>query len=101
MHRAFKPLYDFILDRPNGFSPGGLFLYFLTGLSILYEKWIGSFPFKRKRHSNLYFQSQIISIGNLTVGGTGKTPLAVWLANQLAAQKANELELCCADTDEK
>ncbi|MHC4639007.1 MAG: tetraacyldisaccharide 4'-kinase [Planctomycetota bacterium] len=26
----------------------------------------------------------VISIGNITVGGTGKTPLVVWLCNQLA-----------------
>lgn len=28
----------------------------------------------------------VIVIGNITVGGTGKTPLVIWLANHLAAQ---------------
>jgi tetraacyldisaccharide 4'-kinase len=28
----------------------------------------------------------VIVIGNLTVGGTGKTPLVIWLANTLTAQ---------------
>ena len=28
----------------------------------------------------------VVSVGNLTVGGTGKTPFVIWLAQQLAAQ---------------
>lgn len=30
--------------------------------------------------------SVVVSIGNLTTGGTGKTPLVIWLANQLIAK---------------
>jgi tetraacyldisaccharide 4'-kinase len=31
----------------------------------------------------------VISVGNLTVGGTGKTPMVLWIAEQLAAEGKN------------
>jgi tetraacyldisaccharide 4'-kinase len=31
----------------------------------------------------------VVSVGNLTVGGTGKTPIAAWIAGGLAARGAN------------
>lgn len=31
-------------------------------------------------------QGTVISVGNLTVGGTGKTPMVLWLAERLAAE---------------
>ncbi|HEY7861778.1 MAG TPA: tetraacyldisaccharide 4'-kinase, partial [Gemmatimonadaceae bacterium] len=31
----------------------------------------------------------VLSVGNITVGGTGKTPISSWLATQLAARGAS------------
>src|SRR5437879_11009732 len=31
-------------------------------------------------------QGTVVSIGNLTVGGTGKTPMVLWVAERLAAE---------------
>src|SRR5437763_3269784 len=43
----------------------------------LYEQgWL-----KRKR-----LKATVISVGNLTVGGTGKTPMVIWLAEKLLAE---------------
>ena len=36
--------------------------------------------------------------GNLTVGGTGKTPVAAWIAARLAARGLQARRSCCADT---
>jgi tetraacyldisaccharide 4'-kinase len=43
----------------------------------LYEKGV----FKTKR-----LRKPVISVGNLTVGGTGKTPMVIWLAERLMAE---------------
>ena len=49
--------------------------------------WIYRFLFKIFRRRNLASawkpEFKTIVIGNLTVGGTGKTPLVIWLANEL------------------
>jgi tetraacyldisaccharide 4'-kinase len=34
-------------------------------------------------------QGRVISVGNLTVGGTGKTPMVLWIAERLAADGKN------------
>ncbi|HJZ63547.1 MAG TPA: tetraacyldisaccharide 4'-kinase [Candidatus Acidoferrum sp.] len=44
---------------------------------LLYKKGI----FKRRR-----LKAPVISVGNLTVGGTGKTPLVIWLAKKFLAE---------------
>ncbi len=42
--------------------------------------------YDRGRLASYSVPSAVISIGNLTTGGTGKTPLVIWLANQLLAK---------------
>src|SRR6476661_8111379 len=44
--------------------------------SVYARGWIGQ---KRLRGS-------VISIGNLTVGGTGKTPMVIWLAERFLSE---------------
>lgn len=39
----------------------------------------------------------VISVGNLTVGGTGKTPLVIWLCNQITQNSKFKTKNCgCA-----
>jgi tetraacyldisaccharide 4'-kinase len=67
-------------------GPLGILLWLLfLPISCLY--WLGvqarnlfySMGWKRPRHLKQF----VISIGNLTVGGTGKTPTVVWMAQEL------------------
>ena len=58
--------------------PLSLFYGAVTELRArLYEKG----TFRRKR-----LDRPVISVGNLTVGGTGKTPMVIWLAERLIAE---------------
>ena len=45
-------------------------------LSMYQKGW-----FKQK-----HLKATVVSVGNLTVGGTGKTPMVIWLAEHFLAQ---------------
>ncbi len=60
----------------------------LQPLSWLYGAFIG---LRRRAYASGWLASErigrpVIVVGNLTVGGTGKTPLTLWLAQQLRAR---------------
>lgn len=51
------------------------------GLVLLRSRLYGEEVLRRKR-----LGGRVISVGNLTVGGTGKTPMVLWLAERLRAE---------------
>ena len=57
-------------------------LSWLFGLIVALRYW----AFRIGLLASVRVAKPVIVIGNLTVGGTGKTPLVIWLANALAAQ---------------
>jgi tetraacyldisaccharide 4'-kinase len=54
----------------------------MFALVVALRRWL----FKIGVLHSVRISRPVIVIGNLTVGGTGKTPLVVWLANTLTAQ---------------
>ncbi len=63
----------------------GFFSFFLTPLSQL---WAGVYSLRRTLYRWRFLSSHkvkvpVISIGNIAFGGTGKTPLVIWLAEYL------------------
>ncbi len=62
--------------------------YCLWPLSLIYRSiiWIRRYLYRWKLKKTIYFSVPIIVVGNITVGGTGKTPLVIWLAHFLKKQ---------------
>ena len=78
---------DVIYDRRQG-GKVRLFSLFLKSLSYLYGAIVGS---KLFLYNQMVFKNQplgclVIVVGNLTVGGTGKTPIVERIAKTLAAR---------------
>ena len=65
--------------------------FFLLLASFIYD-WITSlrnFLYDKKIFSSINFKIPIISVGNISVGGTGKTPLVEYLANYYLKKNYN------------
>ena len=47
--------------------------------------WLRAWGYRRGIFKQQHLNGVVISVGNLTVGGTGKTPLVIWIAEHLHA----------------
>src|SRR6202171_5454360 len=60
----------------------------LWPLSILYAgaMWLRTSLYARGWLKQKRLDGRVVSVGNLTVGGTGKTPMVIWLAERFLAE---------------
>jgi len=54
----------------------------LYGVGVRVRVWLYTRGWLKQKR----LKAHVISVGNLTVGGTGKTPMVIWLAEKLLAQ---------------
>ncbi len=64
---------------------------FLFAVSLLYGSIVRTreFFYQKKIFKSRKLPCKVISVGNLTVGGTGKTPMTIHIARQLSSQGYN------------
>ncbi|MBI4356745.1 MAG: tetraacyldisaccharide 4'-kinase [Gammaproteobacteria bacterium] len=67
----------------NAWYKGDPLLFFLLPVAWLYRFYMHVRKAWLQRGSNLPPPVPIIVVGNITLGGTGKTPLVIWLTQQL------------------
>lgn len=78
---------EVILNRRRGFR-AGLLRGVLTGLSGVFHGVVQArlALFRNRIKTDHYLGAMVLSVGNLTVGGTGKTPVVEMLARRLQAE---------------
>ena len=73
--------YSIKLHKPKFWeSKNNIFVFFLKPVSLLIKLFIF---IRKKTAKNIKFKIPIICIGNIYIGGTGKTPSTIFLANEL------------------
>jgi tetraacyldisaccharide 4'-kinase len=66
----------------SAWQHGGLVRILLTPAASLYRAGVAVRRFRAGRGRAQTVGAPVVSIGNLTVGGTGKTQAALWLAER-------------------
>jgi tetraacyldisaccharide 4'-kinase len=87
----YEQNYRKLISGQKGGLGAAIFRLLLSGVSIGYS---GVVRLRNSLYSKGIFKSHsvnaaVISIGNITVGGTGKTPLVVWLYKYLQEKQIN------------
>lgn len=74
-----------VIERSwDGWHPITFLLLPLTGLFCLLA-WLRRLAYRLGWLSSQRLQVPVIVVGNISVGGTGKTPLIIWMARRLVA----------------
>ena len=83
-----KSYFKLISGQSKGFFAGLLYIILVTA-SKIYSVIIRLRNFCYDRHifAIHHAKASVISIGNITTGGTGKTPLAAWLCSEIAKKQ--------------
>ncbi|MBU0744016.1 MAG: tetraacyldisaccharide 4'-kinase, partial [Gammaproteobacteria bacterium] len=74
------------LVLPKFWYKKGIISYFLLPFSFIYRFFISLRRAYYKSFASSKFQVPVIIVGNITVGGAGKTPLVIYLADLLKKQ---------------
>jgi tetraacyldisaccharide 4'-kinase len=87
----YEKNYRKVISHQQGGIGAEFFRLFLRGISVGYS---GVVRLRNSLYSKGFFRTHIvsaavISIGNITVGGTGKTPLVIWLYKYLQKKQIN------------
>ena len=72
-----------------------LLLFPLVCISWIYGAviWVRQMLYRRGLFKTRQLPCKVISVGNITLGGTGKTPLVIALASELLKRGILQLEL--------
>ena len=87
MRRSDSTIHAILSGRRKGFFPGLLRLLLLV-LSFLYRPVVAlrNFLYDRKLRPVRSIDARVICVGNLTTGGTGKTPFVEYLVRHLLSR---------------
>ncbi len=82
-----KYLFERIIHGRGGSFWGPYLNPLLAILSLIYSLGvkIRVFLYERRLFQSKSLPCKVVSVGNITIGGTGKTPLVIWLAEFLRA----------------
>ena len=83
-----KNYYNLISGQRKNFF-ANIFYLILIGASAIYSLVIRlrNFFYDRRILAIYHAKATVISIGNITAGGTGKTPLVAWICNEITADQ--------------
>ena len=91
MHRISKRNYITMFKQPHFWKNINIISILLYPLSVLYL-WISKIRYALQTTSQV--NSQIICIGNATIGGSGKTPLAIAIGKLLLKHRGKISYVC-------